>query len=96
MNISSDHRLAEIVDLVPGAPRVLQSFDLDYCCGGGRSLVDACELAGIDVSEVIEALDGLDTGPAPDWVPMSPALLAVHVRPFGSPASGEFDSSSSS
>ena len=80
MNISSDHRLAEIVDLVPGAPRVLESFDLDYCCGGGRSLVDACELAGIDVVEVIEALDGLDAGPAPDWVPMSPALLADHLE----------------
>ncbi len=80
MNISSDHRLAEIVDLVPGAPRVLESFDLDYCCGGQRPLGDACDLAGIDVAEVIEALAGLDDGPAPDWVPMSPALLVDHLE----------------
>ncbi len=80
MNISTDHRLAEIVDLVPGAPRVLESFDLDYCCGGGRSLIDACDLAGIDAAEVIEALGGLDAGTAPDWVPMSPALLVDHLE----------------
>ena len=80
MNISSDHRLAEIVDLVPGAPRVLEWFDLDYCCGGQRPLGDACDLAGIDVAEVIEALAGLDDGPAPDWVPMSPALLVDHLE----------------
>ena len=80
MNISSDHRLAEIVDLVPGAPRVLESFDLDYCCGGQRPLGDACDLAGIDVATVIEALDGLGDGPAPDWVPMSPALLVDHLE----------------
>ena len=80
MNISTDHRLAEIVDLVPGAPRVLESFDLDYCCGGQRPLGDACDLAGIDVAEVIEALAGLDDGPAPDWVPMSPALLVDHLE----------------
>jgi regulator of cell morphogenesis and NO signaling len=64
MNISSDHRLAEIVDLVPGAPRVLEWFDLDYCCGGQRPLGDACDLAGIDVATVIEALDGLGDGHA--------------------------------
>jgi len=80
MNISTDHRLAEIVDLVPGAPRVLESFDLDYCCGGQRPLGDACDLVGIDVAEVIEALAGLDDGPAPDWVPMSPALLVDHLE----------------
>ena len=80
MNISTDHRLAEIVDLVPGAPQVLESFDLDYCCGGQRPLGDACDLAGLDVATVIEALDGLDAGPAPDWVPMSPSLLADHLE----------------
>ena len=75
MNISSDHRLAEIVDLVPGAPRVLEWFDLDYCCGGQRPLGDACDLAGIDVATVIEALDGLGDGPAPELAALARGLL---------------------
>ncbi len=80
MNLSPDLLLAEIVDLVPGAPRVLESFGLDYCCGGQQSLRDACDRGGLDSAVVVEALDALDGGPAPDWVPMSPALLVDHLE----------------
>jgi len=80
MNISPDLLLAEIVDLVPGAPRVLEAHSLDYCCGGQRTLTDACALANIDPATVIAELDELDAGPAPDWVPLSPGLLVDHLE----------------
>jgi len=80
MNISPDLLLGEIVDLVPGAPRVLESYGLDYCCGGQRTLSTACEGADVDPAAVIAELDALDAGPAPDWVPLSPGLLVDHLE----------------
>jgi regulator of cell morphogenesis and NO signaling len=80
MNISPDLLLAEIVDLVPGAPRVLESHGLDYCCGGQRTLNNACQLANIDPAAIIADLDGLDAGAGPDWVPLGPGLLVDHLE----------------
>ena len=80
MNISQDLRLAEIVDLVPGAPRVLESFGLDYCCGGQKTLEIACKEIDRDPSSVVEAIEALEAGPVPDWVSMSPQLLVNHIE----------------
>jgi len=80
MNLSSDLLLAEIVNLVPGAPRVLESHGLDYCCGGQQTLSNACEHVGLDPISVIAELDALEAGPAPDWVPLSPGLLVDHLE----------------
>ncbi len=80
MNLSPDRSLADIVDLVPGAPRVLEAYGLDYCCGGQQTLLAACSREGLDAAVVIADLDALDDGPVPDWVPMSPALLVDHLE----------------
>jgi len=80
MNLSPDLLLAEIVDLVPGAHRVLESHGLDYCCGGQQTLIVACGRADLDPIRVIAELDALDAGPAPDWVPLSPGLLVDHLE----------------
>jgi regulator of cell morphogenesis and NO signaling len=80
MKLSPDLRLAEIVDVVPGAPRVLESHGLDYCCGGGRTLREACDLKDLDAALILDSLEQLDPGPVPDWVPMSPALLVDHLE----------------
>ena len=80
MHLSPDLLLAEIVDLVPGAPRVLESSGLDYCCGGRQSLREACDRRGLDADVIVGELDALEPGPVPDWVPMSPALLVDHLE----------------
>ena len=69
-----------IVDLVPGAPRVLEPHGLDYCCGGQQTLLVACERAHLDPAVVIAELNSMDPGPVPNWVPMSPALLVDHIE----------------
>jgi regulator of cell morphogenesis and NO signaling len=80
MSLSPDMLLGEVVDLVPGAPRILESYGLDYCCGGRESLATACDRRRLDVDDVIASLATLDGESPPDWVPLSPALLVDHLE----------------
>ena len=42
---------------IPAATRIFEKLGIDYCCGGGKSLVDACTAAGISVDEVLDSLN---------------------------------------
>lgn len=46
----------------PATVRVFEEFKIDYCCGGRRSIGDACAVAGIDASiltqRIGETIDG--------------------------------------
>ena len=44
----------------PARARVFEPFGIDYCCGGKRTLGQACERAGIDLDEVVAALTESD------------------------------------
>ena len=72
--------LGELVNQVPGSPRVLESYGLDYCCGGRRSLRDACRSQGVAVTDVLGALGKLGIEAVPDWVAMGPAELVDHLE----------------
>lgn len=41
----------------PGAVAVFQDLGLDACCGGDRSLTEACRLHGLDLPAVLARLD---------------------------------------
>jgi regulator of cell morphogenesis and NO signaling len=45
---------------MPGATRIFEKLGIDYCCGGGNSLADACAKAGVAVDEVIGSLEGTE------------------------------------
>jgi len=47
MNFSTETRVNEIALSNPGARRFLEDAGVDYCCGGGKSLRDACLQAGV-------------------------------------------------
>jgi regulator of cell morphogenesis and NO signaling len=80
MTATEQVTLAELVTAHPGAARVLESFRLDYCCGGGRSLDAACAHAEVDPAAVIAALEDAPSSPEPDWAAMAPADLVDHLE----------------
>lgn len=73
--------LGDLVTRRPAAARVLDAYGLDYCCGGARTLADACADAGIDPMVVEEALAALPDEPTtPEWATLRPGALADHVQ----------------
>ena len=45
---------------------VFEKFGIDFCCGGRRSLTDACQKASADPSAVIQALRAVPAGAVDD------------------------------
>ncbi|HVB88102.1 MAG TPA: iron-sulfur cluster repair di-iron protein [Candidatus Dormibacteraeota bacterium] len=65
------HGARVVRDLVleqPDAARIFETFGIDYCCGGGQTLAEACQSAKCSIEEVIRAISKCDM-PAPerDW-----------------------------
>lgn len=79
-DLTADQTLAELVTARPASARVLESFGLDYCCGGRRSLDQACAELGTDPDVVLDALATVEPGPEPDWASMGPAELTDHLE----------------
>lgn len=56
MTFSGETRVKDIALSDPSARRILEDSGLDYCCGGGKSLHDACLDANISMEEILESL----------------------------------------
>lgn len=72
--------LGDIVAQNPATAKVLSQHGLDFCCGGQRSLADACSAEGLDAEHVLAALaivpaDEDET----DWTAVSAAELCGHL-----------------
>lgn len=78
--LSATTSLAEVVRAVPGSERTLESLGLDYCCGGGRTLADACRDLDLDPATVLHQLDRIDPQPQPDWASLAPDALVDHLE----------------
>ena len=74
--------LGDLVTANPARARTLEGLGLDYCCGGNRTLGEACAEVGRDVEATIDALHEVDTrSPATErrWDELDLADLARHV-----------------
>lgn len=82
--ITSSTSVGDIVAARPALARIFERVGIDYCCGGKRSLADACGAIGIDpttLALVLEATaDASDQRPAVDVLAMSLADLADHIE----------------
>jgi regulator of cell morphogenesis and NO signaling len=55
--LSQETTLADLVITRPRAARVLYRHRLDFCCGGRRTLTQACTPAGLDAQSVLRDID---------------------------------------
>src|SRR6187399_1141076 len=57
--------IREIALAAPATTRVFEEYKIDYCCGGRRSITDACAAAGIDpqvlTDRIAAAVANVDT-----------------------------------
>ena len=83
MTITVTKTVGEIAVELPGATRVFEKLGIDYCCGGGKALDEACLAAGMPVEKVISLLQ--DSGPAAgangtrDWKEAPLSELAAYI-----------------
>ena len=67
----------------PASTRVFERFGIDYCCGGQRSLEDACGRAKAPLDQVMHALEELQASETPaaeqSWTQSSLAELTAHI-----------------
>ena len=52
MSLETNKTVQELALEVPAATRVFEKMGIDYCCGGKRSLADACAVAGVRIEDV--------------------------------------------
>ncbi len=75
--------VAELVIELPARARVFERLGLDYCCGGKRSLAQACAEKGLDVAGVVAAVQ--DVAPSDeeaderDWKAAPLPELCEHI-----------------
>ena len=84
MNAASTLRpeqtLSEMATHLPGASRVFHRHRLDFCCGGQRSLTEACAARGLDPALILAELRAEEgQGPAIDWSQRPLAELIDHI-----------------
>jgi regulator of cell morphogenesis and NO signaling len=58
--IAPSTSLGELVVAHPAAASLLERLQLDYCCGGARTIQEACAQRGLDAATVIALIESLD------------------------------------
>ena len=72
--------LGEIVNDHPDLARELERRSLDYCCGGHRTLADACAAAGLDPTRTATELSAVGAEPPAPWSGLGAGDLVDHLE----------------
>ena len=57
MSLGTARTVRELAVEIPEATRIFEKFGIDYCCGGSKSLEEACSGANLSVDEVLDSLE---------------------------------------
>ena len=87
MNIDVQQTVREVALSIPAATRVFERLGIDYCCGGGKSLAQACGAANLQVEHVIElvrsaevSVEAMQAPATTDWGSAPLADLIQHIK----------------
>ncbi|MEO6794206.1 MAG: iron-sulfur cluster repair di-iron protein [Mycobacterium sp.] len=77
---TSDQILGDIVTANPSTTRILSRFGIDFCCHGQRPLSEACASDGVDVDELLTALNSAtESTQRADWADFDDTSLIAHI-----------------
>src|ERR1022692_146824 len=83
MNFASETKVKDIALANPEARRILEDAGVDYCCGGDKSLHDACLHTDVPTEEILKRLHENTKQVSPDqenWTSASLNSLTQHIR----------------
>lgn len=83
MNFNNETKVKDIALSNPAARQILEDAGLDYCCGGGKSLHEACLHADIPAEEILARLRENSKHIDPDelsWTSAPLSNLTRHIR----------------
>lgn len=83
MNFDSETKVKDIALSNPAARQILEDAGVDYCCGGGKSLQEACLHTNVPAEEILNRLrenskhvDASET----NWISAPLSDLTGHIR----------------
>ena len=83
--ITKDYSLGEVVTVYPAVVKKFNDMELDYCCGGSKSLELALKEKGIDIDKFVEDLNKefkefkFENSQYVDWREKSSEELINHI-----------------
>lgn len=80
--MNTEKIVREIALEQPHSIRVFEHFGIDYCCGGRKTLAEACTARNLSVLEVLSALKSAADSPSPqtiDWAQAPLRNLIDHI-----------------
>ena len=83
MNFNDETKVKDIALSNPAARQILEDAGLDYCCGGGKSLHEACLHADVPAEEILKRLRENSKHVSPDeanWASAPLVDLTRHIR----------------
>lgn len=80
MQTLEQQKVRDLASTKPGAARIFEKFGIDYCCGGDKSLAEACSAAKIELAQVTGELEKTQTSSAErDWQKASLQELTRYI-----------------
>jgi regulator of cell morphogenesis and NO signaling len=82
-NIQADTPVGHIAAEHPRSTRVFARLGIDFCCGGGRPLTEACAARGLDgasVAREIETELAREVDASPSWNQVDLRELIAHIE----------------
>src|ERR1035437_66891 len=85
MSVISERTVRELALENPAATRVFEKLGIDYCCGGNKSLDEACRAANLNTDEVLDSLEMADQSARAvqeehNWQTEALADLIAHIK----------------
>jgi regulator of cell morphogenesis and NO signaling len=60
MSVTAEKTVRELALETQGATRIFEKMGIDYCCGGNRTLEQACHAANVRFDQVMDSLEAAD------------------------------------